>query len=261
LGTTIVIGGTFLGMLFLSGAKVWQLAAVSVVGVAIAVSRILDESYRIARITAFIDPWKDPQGAGYQIIQSLIALGSGGLSGLGLSESRQKYFYLPEKFTDFIFAITGEELGFYFGTLPIVILFIIFLYKGFRIAANAKDPFMSLLAGGVAFQIAFQAFVNMGVVSGMLPCTGIPLPFISFGGTSLVFTMFSIGFLMNVAGESRRSVEAHEVDQVTKPRFGPRESGEIDIPSQKERDPGKIARLSCKLPLQEEEREVTYTPQ
>ncbi|MCE1245955.1 MAG: putative lipid II flippase FtsW [Firmicutes bacterium] len=261
LGTTIVIGGTFLGMLFLAGVKIWQLAAISVAGVAIAVSRILEESYRMARITAFLDPWKDSQGAGYQIIQSLIALGSGGLHGLGLGESRQKYFYLPEKFTDFIFAITGEELGFYFGTLPIIILFLVFLYKGLRISANAKDPFMCLLAGGVTFQIAFQAFVNMGVVSSMLPCTGIPLPFISFGGTSLVFTMFSIGFLMNVAGEPRRSVEAKDVDKVTKPRFGPRESGEIEIPSEKERDPGKIARLSCKLPSQEEAREATYIPQ
>lgn len=213
LGSTIVVGGSVIGMLFIGGAKIWQLAGLTVVGFVMAASRIMNESYRIKRILAFINPWEDPQGMGYQIIQSFIALGSGGLYGMGLGESRQKFFYLPEKFTDFIFAITGEELGFYYGTLPIVLLFLFFLYKGLRVAANSKDNFKSLLAGGLTFQIALQAFINMGVVAGLLPCTGIPLPFVSFGGSSLVFTLISLGLILNVSGDSSKESSRDKKDK------------------------------------------------
>jgi cell division protein FtsW len=205
LGSTIVVGGSVIGMLFIGGARIWHLAGLTVIGFVLAASRVMNESYRVKRMLAFINPWEDPQGMGYQIIQSFIALGSGGFYGLGLGESRQKFFYLPEKFTDFIFAITGEELGFLYGTLPIVLLFIFLLYKGLRVAANSKDTFKSLLAGGLTFQIVLQAFINMGVVVGVLPCTGIPLPFVSFGGSSLVFTLISLGFILNVSGDSSKS--------------------------------------------------------
>ncbi len=219
LGSTIVVGGTVLGMLFLGGASILHLVLLTSTGFTIAVARIFKEAYRIDRIMAFVDPWKDPQGSGYQIIQSFIALGSGGLFGLGLGESRQKFFYLPEKFTDFIFAIIGEELGLIYGTIPVVILFLFILYKGFRIATNTRDPFLSLLAGGITFQIVLQAFINMGVVSGLLPCTGIPLPFVSFGGSSLVVTLFSLGLLLNISGQHQLARESHRCDGKTRPRF------------------------------------------
>lgn len=228
LGTTIVVGSTTLAMLFLAGAQIIHLLCMTVIGLLVAASRIINESYRIKRIMAFLDPWTDPAGMGYQNIQSYIALGSGGLYGIGLGESRQKFFYLPEKFTDFIFAITGEELGFYYGTLPIVILFIIFLVLGFRIAMKARDPFMSLLAGGITFMITFQAFINMGVVSGILPCTGITLPFISFGGSSLVFTLFALGMLLNVSGQPQKKGSKLRQLERRRPRFGPRESAVHD---------------------------------
>jgi len=220
LGSTVVIGGSFLGMLFISGANVWHLACLTVVGFGVAAFRIMNEAYRVKRILAFLDPWKDAQETGYQIIQSFIALGSGGLFGLGLGESRQKYFYLPEKFTDFIFAITGEELGLLFGTLPIIILFLFLMYRGLRVAANTRDSFMSLLAGGLTFQIVLQAFINMGVVSGILPCTGIPLPFVSFGGSSLVFTLTAMGLILNVAGQTERKGSMRtSAETSSRPRF------------------------------------------
>jgi len=228
LGTTIVIGSTTLAMLFLAGAQLLHLFCMTIIGLLVVVSRIINESYRIKRIMAFLNPWVDPGGMGYQNIQSYIALGSGGLYGIGLGESRQKFFYLPEKFTDFIFAVIGEELGFYYGTLPIVILFILFLILGFRAAMKEREPFLSFLAGGITFMITFQAFINMGVVSGILPCTGITLPFISFGGSSLVFTLFALGMLLNIASQLRKKENRLKLLEKGRPRFGPRESAVHD---------------------------------
>jgi cell division protein FtsW len=220
LGTTITIAGSVIGLLFMAGTNGFHLLGLSAVGGIAAALLIFRESYRMKRILAFIDPWKYPDSLGYQNIQSLIALGSGGLFGLGIGESRQKFFYLPERFTDFIFAVIGEELGLVFGTLPVIFLFIFLLYKGLRIAANAKDPFLSLLAGGITFQIVLQAFINMGVVAGILPCTGIPLPFISFGGSSLVASLMGMGMLLNIAGEPRGQYSELERRKLEKrPRF------------------------------------------
>lgn len=257
LGTTIVVGASLIGMLFLGGARVSHILAMTVIGVIVAGSRIMDEAYRVKRILSFLNPWQDPQGIGYQVIQSFIALGSGGMTGLGLGESRQKYFYLPEKFTDFIFAITGEELGFYFGTLPIVLLFMFFLYRGLRVAGNTRDPFLSLVAGGVTFQIVFQAFVNMGVVSGILPCTGIPLPFISFGGSSLVFTMFSLGLLFNVAGLPDRN--ERESSKEMRPRFSAPEPAPVRRICSREEGEGTLIPARCESSSQEEAPEAIYT--
>lgn len=197
LGTTLVIAGVYMVMIFLAGARKRYILSMVFLGMFFVIYRIFSEGYRMRRITAFFNPWKDPQDTGYHIIQSLIALGSGGIFGLGLGCSRQKFFYLPEQHTDFIFAIAGEELGLV-GTLTLVFLFIGIIYRGFKIAVDARHPFLRMLAGGITFMLAFQAFINIGVVTAILPTTGIPLPFISFGGTSLVFNLISVGLLMNI---------------------------------------------------------------
>jgi cell division protein FtsW len=198
LGTSLVIGATLMGMLFMAGARINHLLIVGISGCMVVAIRILDQGYRITRFLSFINPWKDPLGSGYHIIQSLIALGSGGVMGLGLGQSRQKFFYLPEQYTDFVFSILGEELGL-IGTVAVVILFCIILHRGFKIAYGASHSYLRLLAAGCTFIIAFQAFMNMGVVIGMLPCTGIPLPFISFGGSSLLTSLTFMGLLVNIS--------------------------------------------------------------
>lgn len=198
LGTSLVIGATMMGMLFVAGARIDHLVILGVSGVMVVGIRILDEGYRVTRFLAFLNPWKDPLGSGYHIIQSLIALGSGGVGGLGLGMSRQKFFYLPEQYTDFIFSILGEELGL-LGTLAVVLLFIALLYRGFKIAYGAGHSYLKLLGAGCTFVITFQAFMNMGVVLGILPCTGIPLPFISFGGSSLLVCLSLMGLLVNIS--------------------------------------------------------------
>jgi cell division protein FtsW len=147
---------------------------------------------------AFMAPWDDPQGAGFQIIQSFLALGSGGWAGRGLGESRQKLFYLPEPYTDFILAIIGEELGLV-GAVAVVTLFAVLAWRGLRIGAHAPDPFGAYLALGLTLMIATQTLVNIGVVTGTLPTKGLPLPFISFGGSALLMTLFSTGVLLNIS--------------------------------------------------------------
>ncbi len=150
------------------------------------------------RLIAFTNPWKYANDEGFQTVQSLYALGSGGLFGLGLGRSRQKFFYLPEQHTDFIFAILGEELGF-IGITLVLGLFLLFAWRGFKIAMNAPDNFSRILASGLTILIIFQAIINIGVVSGALPVTGITLPFISYGGTSLLFSMMGVGLLLNIS--------------------------------------------------------------
>lgn len=154
--------------------------------------------YRAARLTAFLNPWAYRQDIGYQTIQSLIALGSGGILGLGLGQSRQKFLYLPEQHTDFIFAILGEELGL-LGTLTVVILYFVFAWRGFRIAISAPDEFGSLLAAGLTSVVVFQALLNMLVISGSLPITGVTLPLLSYGGSSLAITLSCVGILLNIS--------------------------------------------------------------
>lgn len=198
MGTAISIGATVFSMLFIAGAASWQLlsllgiAAVGVLGLS------LVAPYRMRRLTAFVNPWADPQGAGFQIIQSLLAVGSGGLLGLGLGASRQKYFYLPQQFTDFIFAILCEELGF-LGGIGVVILFACFASLGLRLALSTADPFRKLLAAGIVSWLTIQALLNILVVIGLVPTTGIPLPFISYGGTATIINLFAIGVVLNVS--------------------------------------------------------------
>jgi cell division protein FtsW len=159
--------------------------------------------YRRERFLAFLHPWRDPQGTGYHIIQSLYALGSGGILGLGLGQSRQKFGYLPAQHTDFIFSIIGEELGFV-GAVAVVVLFLAFAYRGIRIAMRADDRFGFYLATGITASITLQALINIGVVTSSWPVTGVPLPFISYGGTSLVITLFAVGLLASVSRGVRR---------------------------------------------------------
>lgn len=204
LGTTLVLGAIGLGMLFVAGAPLRYLAPLTLGASALTTVAALAEPYRRARVLAFIDPWKDPLNTGYHTIQSLIALGSGGWFGVGLGASRQKWSYVPNAHTDFIFAILGEETGF-FGTFMVVGLFAFLCYLGIRTARNARDRFGMLVAAGITIWMAFQALVNMGAVTAALPVTGVPLPLVSFGGTSLVISLVAIGILTNIAKQGKKA--------------------------------------------------------
>ncbi len=181
-GTASILVFTAFAMLFAAGARIEHLVAIVVVTLPPTMLMLLASPYKRARIFAFLNPWKDPQNTGFHIVQSLLALGSGGVAGVGLGESRAKFFYLPEQYTDFIFSVLGEEFGLA-GTLTVVLLFLFFAYRGIRIAIAAPDRFGFFLASGCTALITIQAFVNIGVVTSSWPVTGVPLPFISFGGS------------------------------------------------------------------------------
>ncbi|MFZ5639892.1 MAG: stage V sporulation protein E [Bacillota bacterium] len=198
LGTAVAAAGTVYVMFFAAGARGKHLSYLALSGLGAVGLAIALEPYRLKRFLAFLNPWADPLGSGFHIIQALYALGSGGLFGAGLGKSHQKYFYLPEQHTDFIFAVLGEELGFIGGAL-VILLFILFIWRGFKIALCSQDPFASLLAVGITSMIGLQAVINIGVVTSSLPITGIPLPLLSFGGSSLVFTLIGIGILLNIS--------------------------------------------------------------
>jgi cell division protein FtsW len=202
LGTGTVLVGTCLVMIFVSGAKVSHFAGLGLLGVAGFVGLVLSAPYRIKRITSFLNPWEDPLGSGFQIIQSLYAIGPGGLLGLGLGQSRQKFFYLPEPQTDFIFAILAEELGFIGGTL-VLLLFSLLLWRGIKVALGAPDLYGTFLALGIISMVAIQVMINIGVVTGLMPVTGITLPFLSYGGSSLTLMLAAVGVLLNVSRYSR----------------------------------------------------------
>ncbi len=203
MGTCLVLFGIMMLMFYFSGVRLSHLfGLLSAGGVAILAASVLSP-YRMKRLMAFRDPWQDPQGIGYHITQSLIAVGSGGIFGLGIGASRQKFMYLPEQYTDFIFAIICEETGL-IGALVIIFLFLMLIAQGLRIARSAPDRFGFLLASGIVSFMAVQSFVNISVVVGLLPTTGIPLPFISYGGTSLMVMLFSIGVLLNISNSQRR---------------------------------------------------------
>jgi cell division protein FtsW len=197
MGTASLLVFTALGLLFCAGARVEHLVLCSLSMLPVVLLAIGSSAYKRARIFAFLDPWKDPQNTGFHIVQSLLALGSGGLFGLGLGASRQKFFYLPEQYTDFIFAILGEELGL-LGALGVLALFVVFAFRAVRIALAAPDRFGLLLALGCTLLIVIQAFVNVGVVTSSWPVTGVPLPFVSFGGTSLVVSLVAVALIVNV---------------------------------------------------------------
>lgn len=198
LGTGVVLVGTCLVMIYTAGARISHFVGLGFIGLAGLAGLILSAPYRIQRITSFLDPWSDPQGAGFQIIQSLYAIGPGGLLGFGLGHSRQKFQYLPEPQTDFIFSIVAEELGF-IGASLVLLLFCLLLWRGIRIALSAPDLYGSLLAVGIIGMVAIQVMINIAVVTGIMPVTGITLPFLSYGGSSLTLTLVSIGVLLNIS--------------------------------------------------------------
>ncbi len=198
LGTSCMIFLVALAMLFEAGLSLKYIGGLAAVSVPAIWLLIVHAQYRYERVLTFFSPNADPQGRGFQLLQSLIAVGSGGLTGVGLMESKQKLFYLPEAHTDFIFAVTCEELGF-IGALVIVSLFGVYAWRGFRTAFRAPDAFGRLLALGITTLVVGQALVNLSVVLGLMPTKGIPLPFISYGGSSLVVMLLATGVLLNIS--------------------------------------------------------------
>jgi cell division protein FtsW len=198
LGTSITLIVIAAAMVFVAGVSYRYVVGVLLGGLPIAYLLVMGSAYRRRRLMAFWDPWRDPLGDGFQVIQSLIAVGAGGLTGRGFMSGVQKLFYLPEPHTDFIFAVIGEELGL-LGTTLILLCFFVIAWRGFRIAMQAPDRFGSFLAIGLTTMIAVQAFFNMSVVLGLVPTKGIPLPFVSAGGSSLLISLLGMGILLNVS--------------------------------------------------------------
>jgi len=198
LSTSVTIALIVIAMLFVAGIRWLHLISLGLSGIAFVAVLIFMEPYRIKRITGFLNPFEDAKGTGYQIIQSLLALGSGGLFGVGLGRSIQNKLYIPEPQNDFIFATIGEELGF-IGCVTVILLFTLLIWRGINIAIHAPDLFGCLLASGITAMVAIQVMINIAVATASMPVTGIPLPFISFGGNSLVVFMTSAGILMNIS--------------------------------------------------------------
>ena len=201
LGTSLMLAVVCTAMLFTAGARLKHMALAAAPALVGVTGLLLFVPWRLKRVLVFLDPWADPQGSGYQVVQSLLAVGSGGVHGLGFTEGRQKMFFLPFAHSDFIFAVVSEELGL-FGGLAVIALFGLFLWRGMRAALRAPDRFGMLLGIGIVTGIVAQALFNMSVVLSMLPTKGIPLPFISYGGSSLVPTLFAVGVLLNISQQS-----------------------------------------------------------
>ncbi len=197
-GTAVIIAMILMLMLYLSGTRITHLAGLAVAFAPVAVWLVMHKSYRWQRLTSFLDPWKDPRNTGFQIIQSLLSFGSGGTFGVGIGDGMQKLFYLPEPHTDFILAVIAEEGGF-IGVGIIIFLFTLFVLRGFIISLKAPDLFGTLLAAGLTMIIALEAFINIAGVMGLIPLKGLALPFLSYGGTSLIMSLAAVGILMNIS--------------------------------------------------------------
>lgn len=198
----VLIGATAMILLFVAGAPMKHFVMIGMVAVVLLIAMIIKEPYRMARITSFLDPFADKQGSGWQIVQSLYAIGSGGIFGVGLGKSRQKFQSLPEPHNDFIFSVLCEELGLV-GAILLITLFILLLYRGIKIAAKAPDLFGTLLVVGIVGIVVLQALVNIAVVTASIPVTGMPLPFFSYGSTALTITMAEMGIVLNVSRQSK----------------------------------------------------------
>ena len=204
-GAALSLGLLTITMLVISQVRMRYIMYLSLLAVPL-VAKLIMEPYRLKRVLSFLDPWDDPQGAGFQLIQSFIALGSGGFTGVGLGQSKQKLSFLPEVHTDFIFSLAGEELGF-IGAIFLVILFLMLFLRGIKIARDKTEPFAYYLASGLTMMIALQAMINFFVATGLVPTKGLPLPFISYGGSSLLVSMGAIGLLLNLSrGEEQRII-------------------------------------------------------
>ena len=198
LGTAVTLAMVAAVMILVGGIKILTFISLGIISVLLALGAILIEPYRRERLLTFLDPWSDPLDSGYHIIQSLLALGSGGLLGVGAGNSHQKFLYLPEPGTDFIFAVLGEEFGL-LGTLFIISLYFLLAWRGLKIAAKVDDAFASMLAVGITSMIVIQALINMAVVTSLMPVTGITLPLISYGGSSLVINLVALSLLLNIS--------------------------------------------------------------
>ena len=205
LGTASIMFISVILVLFIAGAPKEFFITGGILGIIGVIGLIVIAPYRMDRITSFINPWKDPLGTGFQMIQSLYAIGPGGLLGNGYLNSIQKHFYLPEPQTDFIFSIICEEFG-VLGSIVVVSLFGILLYRGIKISNNSNDLFSKYLSFGIIFQLIFQAIMNLSVVVGLIPVTGVTLPFISYGGSSLLISMISIGIVLNISRNCKVSI-------------------------------------------------------
>lgn len=199
-GTSMAIAAVVFIMLYTAGARLRHLGSLILLSLPAIYLLVFTVAYRRRRIMAFLNPWDDPQNVGFQIIQSFLAFGSGGPFGAGLGDGRQKMFYLPESFTDFIFSSIAEEIGF-IGVVVIIALFMTLIARGIRMSTKMSDPFGRYLALGLTSVIGLQAFLNMGVVMGLLPTKGLPLPFISYGGSSIVTSLIGVGILLNISSQ------------------------------------------------------------
>lgn len=197
LGSAVAIGVVALLILFIAGIRGGMIGSFGLAAVPLLFGLILLKPYRVRRVLAYLNPWADPEGAGFQLIQSLVALGSGGLFGLGLGESRQKLFYLPAAHTDFIFSVIGEELGLVGATLVLLVM-IVFVWYGIRLALRAPDGFGLLTGLGIVFLMALEALVHVGVTTGAIPTKGLPFPFISYGGSALIVNLMGVAVLLNI---------------------------------------------------------------
>jgi len=197
-GTAVIITAILMFMLYLSGSRFRYIASLIALLIPLGAWILLSKQYRVDRLMTFLDPWRDPQNSGFQIIQSLLSFGSGGAFGVGLGDGMQKLFYLPEPHTDFILAVIAEESGF-IGVAIILALFGIFIFRGFMIAFRAPDRFGTLLASGITMIIALEAFINIAGVMGLIPLKGLALPFLSYGGSSLIMSLVAVGILLNIS--------------------------------------------------------------
>jgi cell division protein FtsW len=202
-GSVVVFGTLTWIMLFVGGCRLTHLMSVILVLAPMGLLFMTQAEYRVRRLMSFLDPWKYTSDEGYQIVHSLMAFGSGGITGAGIGKGYQKLFYLPEPHTDFIFSVVGEELGL-IGVMAVILLYGIMLLRGVQIARNAKDSFGSFLAMGITVTLGLQVCINMGVALGMLPTKGLTLPFLSYGGTSLLINMAAVGIMMNVGARDAR---------------------------------------------------------
>jgi cell division protein FtsW len=202
LGSSLTLGVVAMAMLFTAGTRLSYILSMIMLALPFLYYAVMHVDYRRRRIMAFLNPWEDPTNTGFQIIQSWIAVGTGGIFGQGLGEGKQKLFYLPEAHTDFIFSVVGEELGF-IGVMVIVSMFFLLIQRGIRVALYAEDNFGRSLAFGISTLLGLEAFVNVAVITGIFPTKGLALPFISYGGSSLIITLFAVGILLNISSRVR----------------------------------------------------------
>jgi len=206
LGTAVDIGLISFIMLMVAGVNFAHISSIALASLPVFYALVFHVAYRRRRILAFLNPWEDPRGVGFQIIQSFLALGQGGLIGVGLGHSKQKLFYLPQSYTDFIFSIIGEEMGF-LGALAVIAMFAYFIWQCAKVALKAKDLFGQLLCLGIFSMIAIEALINIAVTIGAIPTKGLPLPFISYGGSSLICKLIGVGLILNVAKNRTDQIE------------------------------------------------------